>query len=106
MRVFISGGNPSMPLADLVRVLDAAHAKRGLVLIAYSAVCPVTTLIEQWARGTSILYGSLTTQAQEAFWDLVDSVIALPGTPEALLVSAKQYNKPVWEPFKPKAEPG
>lgn len=100
MKVFISGGDDTVTENALRLVLDTVKEKHKLVLVAYSKVCPVAQFVERWAWGSNILYGSLMAQTPEVFWDLVDSVIALPGTPQTLLDSAKEFNKPIWEPFK------
>ncbi len=100
MRLFIAGGNPEFRGTALIPVLDAAAGKKRITLLAHSKACPVAGHIEQWAWGKGILYGCLSAPTPEVFWGMVDSVIALPGTPPALLASAKEFNKPVWEPFK------
>lgn len=102
MKLFIAGGNDTVSENALRLVLDTVKSKHKLTYVAYSRAFPLTQVVERWASGTKLMYGIVQAQSQEVFWDMVDSVIALPGAPESLLESAKQYSKPVWEPFKPK----
>lgn len=101
MKVFISGGSTDFRGTALIPVLDALLAKgKKITLISHSKACPVAGHIEQWCWGKGILYGALSAPTPEVFWDMVDSVIVLPGTPQALLDSAAEFKKPIWEPFK------
>lgn len=100
MRIFVAGGTPDFRETALLPVLDAAQSRKKITLICCSKVCPVAPFLERWTWGRDILFGTLSAQNPAVFWDMVDSVIALPGTPPALLDSAVEFNKPVWEPFK------
>ena len=100
MKLFIAGGSQDFRGTALIPVLDAAAKAKKITLVCCSKSCPVAGHIEQWTWGKGILFGSLSAPTPEVFWAMVDSVIALPGTPSALLASAKEFNKTVWEPFK------
>lgn len=102
MKIFVSGGDDTVTENALRLVLDTVKDKHQLVLVACSKACPMAGVIERWAWGKNILSGRLSAQSPEVFWDMVDSVIAMPGTPQSLLDSAKEFNKPIWEPFKAK----
>ena len=109
MRVFVAGGSAELRETAIALVLDAARERKKITLLACSKACPVAGFLESWTWGKNILFGTLSAQTPAIFWEMVDSVIALPGSPAALLASAKEFNIPVWEPFKnankPKSDP-
>lgn len=100
MKIFVAGGDASVTEGALFLVLDAIREKHKITLVSYSKKCPAASIVDRWAWSRNVLYGNLMAQSPEVFWDMVDSVVALPGAPDNLLSSAKAFNKPVWAPFR------
>ncbi|MNC26581.1 hypothetical protein D3C76_649870 [compost metagenome] len=103
MRVLITG---DLGLAHLVRqALDAAHARRPIVIVLYTGQTVAALAAEQWASQHGILCGDVWEGADSScIFDLADSIIALPGTSDQFLAMAREREAKVWQPYKVKPD--
>lgn len=100
MRVLITG-DIATPGA-VARALDAAHNKRRIAIVLHVSPMLMSSMAaEQWANENGVLCADIHANGTVAIFHVADSIIAFPGTSDALLAMARERGVKVWEPYKP-----
>lgn len=101
MRVLLTG--EIFTPGAVARALDAAHKKRRISIVLHLSGMLVSSMAaEQWASVNGVLCADIHSEnGTVGIFAVADSIIALPGTSDALLEVARERGMKVWELYKP-----